>query len=86
MFFNAIPFQIRSEGIGKLYRGLLPPLIMRTSSRALMFGLYDEFCHKMKVTFHSISLGLELYLIDMPPFSNVVFLSNNFHCQKAKIE
>ncbi|VDM62369.1 unnamed protein product [Angiostrongylus costaricensis] len=35
--------QLKSEGIGKLYRGLLPPLIMRTSSRALMFGLYDEF-------------------------------------------
>lgn len=35
--------QLKSEGIRKLYRGLLPPLIMRTSSRALMFGLYDEF-------------------------------------------
>ncbi|KAF8384577.1 hypothetical protein PRIPAC_73719 [Pristionchus pacificus] len=45
--------QIRSEGIGKLYRGLLPPLIMRTSSRALMFGLYDEFCHKMKCSSES---------------------------------
>ncbi|GMT32654.1 hypothetical protein PFISCL1PPCAC_23951 [Pristionchus fissidentatus] len=40
--------QIKSEGIGLLYRGLLPPLIMRTSSRALMFGLYDEFCQKLK--------------------------------------
>lgn len=35
--------QVKSEGIRRLYRGLLPPLIMRTSSRALMFGLYDEF-------------------------------------------
>ncbi|PIO70711.1 hypothetical protein TELCIR_07425 [Teladorsagia circumcincta] len=34
---------VKSEGIRRLYRGLLPPLIMRTSSRALMFGLYDEF-------------------------------------------
>ncbi|WKY17192.1 hypothetical protein Q1695_001648 [Nippostrongylus brasiliensis] len=35
--------QLKSEGLRRLYRGLLPPLIMRTSSRALMFGLYDEF-------------------------------------------
>ncbi|XGW07064.1 hypothetical protein V3C99_016958 [Haemonchus contortus] len=35
--------QVKSEGIHRLYRGLLPPLMMRTSSRALMFGLYDEF-------------------------------------------
>ncbi|KAK6762965.1 hypothetical protein RB195_023612 [Necator americanus] len=35
--------QVKSEGIRRLYRGLLPPLIMRTSSRALMFGLYDKF-------------------------------------------
>ncbi|CAI4225962.1 unnamed protein product [Auanema sp. JU1783] len=35
--------QLKSEGLSLLYRGLLPPLIMRTSSRALMFGLYDKF-------------------------------------------
>ncbi|CAJ0610181.1 unnamed protein product [Cylicocyclus nassatus] len=35
--------QVKSEGIHRLYRGLLPPLIMRTSSRAVMFGLYDKF-------------------------------------------
>lgn len=35
--------QIKLEGAGKLYRGLMPPLIMRTTSRALMYGLYDEF-------------------------------------------
>ncbi|KAJ1350985.1 hypothetical protein KIN20_006918 [Parelaphostrongylus tenuis] len=40
--------QLKSEGIGRLYRGLLPPLIMRTSSRALMFGLYDEFQSVLK--------------------------------------
>ncbi|KJH41330.1 hypothetical protein DICVIV_12691 [Dictyocaulus viviparus] len=40
--------QLKSEGIRRLYRGLLPPLIMRTSSRALMFGLYDEFQSTLK--------------------------------------
>ncbi|PIC32976.1 hypothetical protein B9Z55_013124 [Caenorhabditis nigoni] len=40
--------QIKLEGVGKLYRGLLPPLIMRTTSRALMYGLYDEFQISLK--------------------------------------
>ncbi|MFH4977944.1 hypothetical protein AB6A40_004653 [Gnathostoma spinigerum] len=40
--------QLRSEGISLLYRGLLPPLIMRTTTRALMFGMYDEFCRALK--------------------------------------
>ncbi|CAJ0917366.1 unnamed protein product, partial [Mesorhabditis belari] len=35
--------EIRAEGISLLYRGLLPPLLMRTTSRAVMFGLYDNF-------------------------------------------
>uniref|UniRef100_A0A915A7S4 Solute carrier family 25 member 51 n=1 Tax=Parascaris univalens TaxID=6257 RepID=A0A915A7S4_PARUN len=34
--------QLRSEGITRLYRGLLPPLLMRTTTRALMFGMFDK--------------------------------------------
>ncbi|CAL2039760.1 hypothetical protein CAEBREN_08946 [Caenorhabditis brenneri] len=34
---------MKQEGIRKLYRGLLPPLIMRMNNRALMFGVYDNF-------------------------------------------
>ena len=37
-----------SEGLSLLYRGLLPPLMMRTSSRAVMFGLYDGFLHRLE--------------------------------------
>uniref|UniRef100_A0A1I7Y5X0 Solute carrier family 25 member 51 n=1 Tax=Steinernema glaseri TaxID=37863 RepID=A0A1I7Y5X0_9BILA len=42
--------QLRSEGLPMLYRGLLPPLIMRTSTRALMYGMFDQYqvqlnCH-----------------------------------------
>uniref|UniRef100_A0A914X6V3 Solute carrier family 25 member 51 n=1 Tax=Plectus sambesii TaxID=2011161 RepID=A0A914X6V3_9BILA len=42
--------QLRSEGAALLYRGLLPPLIMKTTSRAVMFGMYNEYkrllgCH-----------------------------------------
>uniref|UniRef100_A0A0N5APK0 Mitochondrial carrier protein n=1 Tax=Syphacia muris TaxID=451379 RepID=A0A0N5APK0_9BILA len=35
--------QLRSEGIRHLYRGLLPPLLMRSASRALMFGMYEKW-------------------------------------------
>lgn len=35
--------QIRHEGVAMLYRGLLPPLIHKTTCRSIMFGMYDEF-------------------------------------------
>uniref|UniRef100_A0A0K0E0X9 Mitochondrial carrier triple repeat protein 1 n=1 Tax=Strongyloides stercoralis TaxID=6248 RepID=A0A0K0E0X9_STRER len=35
--------QLKNEGIFLLYRGLLPPLIMRTSTRSLMFGTNDAY-------------------------------------------
>jgi hypothetical protein len=35
--------QMKKEGLGLLYRGLLPPLIMRTTSRSVMFGMYDTY-------------------------------------------
>uniref|UniRef100_A0A0N5BK85 Mitochondrial carrier protein n=1 Tax=Strongyloides papillosus TaxID=174720 RepID=A0A0N5BK85_STREA len=35
--------QLKNEGIFLLYRGLLPPLIMRTSTRSLMFGTNDTY-------------------------------------------
>ncbi len=41
--FQEALHQLRTEGITRLYRGLLPPLIMRTSSRAVMYGMYDRY-------------------------------------------
>jgi hypothetical protein len=35
--------QLQSEGIAHLYRGLLPPLIMRTTTRSIMFGMYEKY-------------------------------------------
>ncbi|KAI6205275.1 hypothetical protein M3Y94_00773900 [Aphelenchoides besseyi] len=35
--------QLRSEGMHQLYRGLLPPLIQRTTTRSIMFGMYDTY-------------------------------------------
>lgn len=32
---------LRHEGIGFLYRGILPPLAQKTISLSLMFGVYD---------------------------------------------
>lgn len=35
--------QLHAEGIGKLYRGMLPPLLQKTSCLAIMFGTYDGY-------------------------------------------
>lgn len=34
--------QLRDEGIVFLYRGMLPPLLQRTASMSVMFGVYHE--------------------------------------------
>lgn len=34
--------QLQKEGMGFLYRGMLPPLLQRSMSMSLMFGVYDE--------------------------------------------
>ncbi|CAG9576073.1 unnamed protein product [Danaus chrysippus] len=34
--------QLQKEGLGYLYRGMLPPLLQRSMSMSLMFGIYDE--------------------------------------------
>ncbi|KAL4218031.1 hypothetical protein ACF0H5_022769 [Mactra antiquata] len=35
--------QLRKEGLSHIYRGLMPPLLQKTTSMSLMFGLYYEF-------------------------------------------
>nr|XP_023646269.1 solute carrier family 25 member 51-like [Paramormyrops kingsleyae]XP_023646279.1 solute carrier family 25 member 51-like [Paramormyrops kingsleyae]XP_023646286.1 solute carrier family 25 member 51-like [Paramormyrops kingsleyae]XP_023646294.1 solute carrier family 25 member 51-like [Paramormyrops kingsleyae] len=35
-------WQLRRDGLRNLYRGLLPPLLQRTATTALMFGLYED--------------------------------------------
>ncbi|XP_052762405.1 mitochondrial nicotinamide adenine dinucleotide transporter SLC25A51-like [Mya arenaria] len=35
--------QLRKEGLTHIYRGLLPPLLQKTTSMSLMFGLYYDF-------------------------------------------
>lgn len=35
--------QLQREGLQTLYRGLLPPLLQKTVTVALMFGLYEDF-------------------------------------------
>ncbi|XP_075984877.1 mitochondrial nicotinamide adenine dinucleotide transporter SLC25A51 [Anticarsia gemmatalis] len=34
--------QLQKEGLGFLYRGMLPPLLQRSLSMSVMFGVYDE--------------------------------------------
>ncbi|TRY89808.1 hypothetical protein DNTS_018558 [Danionella cerebrum] len=35
--------QLQREGLRHLYRGLLPPLLQKTTTVAIMFGLYEDF-------------------------------------------
>ncbi|XP_068090368.1 mitochondrial nicotinamide adenine dinucleotide transporter SLC25A51-like [Hyperolius riggenbachi] len=35
--------QLEKDGIRTLYRGILPPLMQKTTTLALMFGLYEDF-------------------------------------------
>lgn len=35
--------QLQSDGLRNLYRGLLPPLLQKTTTVAIMFGLYEDF-------------------------------------------
>ncbi|XP_072452839.1 mitochondrial nicotinamide adenine dinucleotide transporter SLC25A51 [Notamacropus eugenii] len=35
--------QLQKEGLRNLYRGILPPLMQKTTTLALMFGLYEDF-------------------------------------------
>uniref|UniRef100_W5NN16 Solute carrier family 25 member 51b n=2 Tax=Lepisosteus oculatus TaxID=7918 RepID=W5NN16_LEPOC len=35
--------QLQKDGLRNLYRGILPPLVQKTSTLALMFGLYEDF-------------------------------------------
>lgn len=35
--------QLQRDGLRNLYRGLLPPLLQKSSTVAIMFGLYEDF-------------------------------------------
>lgn len=41
--------QLLSEGPGKLYRGVLPPLLMRSLNGTLLFGLQDTFLQRLRL-------------------------------------
>lgn len=43
--------QLRREGLSNLYRGLTPPLLQKTTSMSLMFGLYYEFQRELRHQF-----------------------------------
>jgi len=49
--------QLAEEGLGNLYRGVLPPLIQKSCSVAIMFGSYD----KIKSSLHQSSISSSLH-------------------------
>lgn len=42
--------QLKQDGFRLLYRGILPPLLQKTTTVALMFGLYEDFSCLLKRT------------------------------------
>nr|XP_057919639.1 solute carrier family 25 member 53-like [Doryrhamphus excisus] len=46
--------QLRKEGLLKLYRGVTPPLLMRTLSGTLLFGLQDTFLRLLSLPSFSV--------------------------------
>ncbi|MCP9263131.1 hypothetical protein DINM_006477 [Dirofilaria immitis] len=43
LFMSLRLLRLRNEGCWMLYRGILPPLIQRTTTRSVMFGMFDKF-------------------------------------------
>ncbi|XP_061642978.1 solute carrier family 25 member 53-like [Phyllopteryx taeniolatus] len=46
--------QLHKEGLVKLYRGVTPPLLMRTLSGTLLFGLQDTFLRLLSLASFSV--------------------------------
>ena len=63
--------QLHREGLRNLYRGLLPPLLQKTTGLALMFGMYDQFFRALNA--HN----------DLPYVVNQVFAGNLSGCAEA---
>ncbi|XP_066506133.1 solute carrier family 25 member 51b [Hoplias malabaricus] len=52
--------QLQREGLRNLYRGLLPPLLQKSTTVAIMFGLYEDFSHLLLGHAHVIGSPPEL--------------------------
>ncbi|KAK7922895.1 hypothetical protein WMY93_009797 [Mugilogobius chulae] len=48
--------QLYKEGPLKLYRGVAPPLVMRTLNGTLLFGLQDTLLHNLSWTSHKTNI------------------------------
>lgn len=55
-FFKAV-HQIKMEGMGTLFRGLLPPLVQRTLTVSLMFGTYTNYKGALHDCFPALPLA-----------------------------
>lgn len=41
--------QLQADGLRTLYRGILPPLLQKSSTIAIMFGLYEDFLRMLQL-------------------------------------
>ena len=46
--------QLKSEGLRNLYRGLLPPLMLKTTTMSIMFGSYKKFQLELDKAFPTV--------------------------------
>lgn len=46
--------QLYKEGPLKLYRGVVPPLLMRTLNGTLLFGIHDTLLHKLSLSSQNV--------------------------------
>ena len=46
--FNYALHQVRREGPWRLYRGVMPPLLQKSASVSLMFGLYSRYTEELR--------------------------------------
>lgn len=47
--------QLYREGLVKLYRGVAPPLVMRTLNGTLLFGLQDTLLHQLSLSSQNVT-------------------------------
>jgi hypothetical protein len=64
--------QLQREGMRNLYRGILPPLLQKTTCLSIMFGMYEQFSQILKTN----APGL-------PVMTNQILAANLAGCTEA---
>ena len=55
--------QLMKEGVKHLYRGILPPLLQKSTSSAIMFGTYSHYTRLLSDTLESKKSNVSSYVL-----------------------